>query len=170
MHADDTTHDTTMNDDLAATLTGLCEEHGLVAMYVFGSRADEIAERVTGREAQAADAEAGRTGQTRQPTHAAHPESDVDIGVQPRRDRVLSAADRVGLMQQLETLLDAARVDLVILPEANAFLAADVVRGELLAATDLDAESDAQLYYLRRAADLAPFLREQWREKVGSEL
>jgi len=161
MHADDTTddttHDTTMNDDLAATLTGLCEEHGLVALYAFGSRADEIAERVTGR-------------QTGQPTHAAPSESDVDIGVQPQRGRVLSAADRVRLMQQLETLLDAPRVDLVVLPEANAFLAADVVRGELLAATDLDAEADAQLYYLRRAADLAPFLREQWREKVGSEL
>jgi hypothetical protein len=171
MHADDTTddttHDTTMNDDLAATLTGLCEEHGLVAMYAFGSRADEIAERVIGREAQAADAEAGQTGQ---PTHAAPSESDVDIGVQPQRGRVLSAADRVRLMQQLETLLDAPRVDLVVLPEANAFLAADVVRGELLAATDLDAEADAQIYYLRRAADLAPFLREQWREKVGSEL
>jgi len=55
------------------------------------------------------------------------------------------------------------------LPEANAFLAADVVRGELLLATDLDAEAEAQLYYLRRAADLAPFLREQWRETVGSE-
>ena len=52
----------------------------------------------------------------------------------------------------------------------SAFLAADVVRGEFLAATDLDAEAEAQLYYLRRAADLAPLLREPWRETVGSEL
>ena len=119
--------DTTVNDGLAVTLRSLCEEHGLIAMYVFGSRADEIAERITGQQAQAADAEAGRTGQTRRPTHASHPQSDVDIGVQPQRGRVL-------------------------------------------AAIDLDAEADAQLYYLRRAADLAPFLREQWRETVGSEL
>jgi len=145
--------DTTLNDGLAATLRSLCEEHGLIAMYVFGSRSEEIAALASGKAVR-----------------AAQPESDVDIGVQPQRGRVLSAAERVRLMQQLETLLDAPRVDLVILPEANVFLAADVVRGELLAATDLDAEADAQLYYLRRAADLAPFLREQWREKVGSEL
>jgi predicted nucleotidyltransferase len=145
--------DSTVNDGLAGTLRSLCEEHGLIAMYVFGSRADEIAALASG-----------------QAVRGAHPDSDVDIGVQPRRGHELSAAARVRLMQQLETLLDVPRVDLVILSEASAFLAADVVRGELLAATDLDAEADAQLYYLRRAADLAPFLREQWREKVGSEL
>ena len=145
--------DTTVNDGFAATLRSLCEEHGLIAMYVFGSRSEEIAALASG-----------------QAVRGAHPDADVDIGVQPQRGRVLSAAERVRLMQQLETLLDAPRVELVILPEANVFLAADVVRGELLAAIDLDAEADAQLYYLRRAADLAPFLREQWREKVGSEL
>ncbi len=29
--------------------------------------------------------------------------------------------------------------------------------------------AEVQLYHLRRAADLAPLLREQWRETVGSE-
>ena len=99
-----------------------------------------------------------------------HPASDVDIGVLPRRHHRLSAAQRVRLMQELEALFAVARVDLIVLPEATAVLAADVVRGELLASTDLDAEAEAQLYYLRRAADLAPLLREQWRETVGSEL
>ena len=142
-----------MADELERSLAGLCVEHGLVAMYAFGSRALEVAARAAGREVR--------------PDHAS---SDIDIGVLPMRDHPLPATERVRLMQQLETLLDAPRVDLVILPEANAFLAADVVRGELLAATDLDAEAEAQLYYLRRAADLAPFLRDQWRETVGSEL
>jgi hypothetical protein len=73
-------------------------------------------------------------------------------------------------MQRLEYLLEVPRVDVVVLPEAEAFLAADVVRGELLAASDLDAEAEVQLYYACRAADLAPFLREQWRDRVGSEL
>ena len=99
--------DATVNGGLAAALRGLCEEHGLVAMYVFGSRSEEIAALASG-----------------QAVRAAQPESDVDIGVQPQRGRVLSAAERVRLMQQLETLLDTPRVDLVILPEANAFLAA----------------------------------------------
>jgi len=139
--------------DLVAGLNRLVQDYGLVAVYVFGSRAEEIAARVGGGAAP-----------------VAHPDSDVDIGVQPERGRSLSARDRVRLMHGLEELLDVGRVDLVILPEANAYLAADAVRGELLAASDLDAEAEVQLYHLRRAADEAPFLREEWEAKVGGKL
>jgi len=142
-----------MDEDLKRGLETLAAECGLLAIYVFGSRAQEVAARAAGL-----------------PVTAAHPESDVDVGVEPQRDRRLTAQDRVRIMQRLESLLGAQRIDLVILPEANAFLAADVVRGELLLATDLDAEAEVQLYYLGRAADLAPLLREQWRETVGSGL
>jgi len=142
-----------MDDDLKRGLETLAAEYRLLAIYVFGSRAQEVAARAAGL-----------------PVTAAHPESDVDVGVEPRRGRRLTAQDRVRIMQRLEALLDVDRVDLVILPEADAFLAADAVRGELLLATDLDAEAEVQLYYLRRAADLAPLLREQWRETVGSDL
>jgi len=142
-----------MSAPLTDSLTGLCHEHALTALYVFGSRAHEIAARVAGR---------------REPSE--HPTSDVDIGVLPPRGGRLSAKARVRLAQELEAILGVDRVDLVVLPEAEAFLAADVVRGELLAATDLDAEAEAQLYFLRRAADLAPYLREQWHDKVGIEL
>jgi len=140
-----------MATDLEQALLDLCSRYDLVAMYVFGSRADEIAARVRGAQAE-----------------PSHPSSDVDVGVQPARGRRLDAQERVRLMQALEELFEARRVDLVILPEANAFLAADVVQGELLATTDPDAESEAQLYYLRRAADLLPFLHEAWDECVGS--
>jgi predicted nucleotidyltransferase len=140
-----------MDEDLQRGLGALAAEYGLLAIYVFGSRAEEVAARVAGS-----------------PVTAGPSESDVDIGVEPRRGRSLTAQDRVHMVQKLETLLGTERVDLVILPEANAFLAADVVRGELLLAPDLDAEADVQLYYLRRAADLAPLLREQWGEMVGS--
>jgi len=142
-----------MTEPLTDTLTKLCHEHALTALYVFGSRAAEVAARAAG---EAAPAE--------------RPGSDVDIGVLPSPATHLSAKARVRLAQRLESMLGVDRVDLVVLPEAEAFLAADVVRGELLAATDLDAEAESQLYYLRRAADLAPYLREQWREKVGAEL
>ena len=143
-------HNGHIDEDLQRGLEALAAEYGLLAIYVFGSRAHEIAARAAGR-----------------PLTAAHPASDVDVGVEPLRGRTLSAQNRVRLMQQIETLLAARRVDLVILPAATAFLAADVVRGELLLATDLDAEAEVQLFYLRRAADLAPLLREQWRETVG---
>ena len=74
------------------------------------------------------------------------------------------------LTLELETLFDVHRVDLVILPEANAVLAAEVVRGELLYTEHADAEAKTQLYYLRRAGDLAPFYHQQWKELVGSDL
>jgi len=141
-----------MDEDLKRGLEALAGEYGLLAIYAFGSRAEEVAARVAGG-----------------PMTAAHPQSDADVGVEPLRDRRLTAQHRVRVMQRLEALLDVDRVDLVILPEADAFLAADAVRGELLLATDLDAEAEVQLYYLRRAADLAPLLREQWRETVGSD-
>jgi predicted nucleotidyltransferase len=137
---------------------GICfaataRRYGIESMYAFGSRAAEIAERVLGARSDA-------TGSG----------SDVDVGVQPGRDIELGARKRVQLTLELESLLGVAHVDLVVLPEANALLAAEVVRGELLHAEDPDAEAETQLYYLRRAGDLAPFYREQWRELVGSEL
>jgi predicted nucleotidyltransferase len=139
-----------MDEALPTGLQALADEYELAAIYVFGSRAEEVASRLVGG-----------------PVLVAHPESDVDVGVEPRRGHELSARDRVRIMQRLEDLLGVDRVDLVILPEAGAFLAADVVRGELLTAPDLDAEAEVQLYYLRVAADLAPFLREQWAEVMG---
>ena len=154
-------HNGRIDEDLQLGLGVLAAEYGLLAIYVFGSRAEEVAASVAGSRVAARVVGS--------PVAASHPESDVDIGIEPLRDRVLAAQDRVRVVQRLETLLGAPRVDLVILPEAEAFLAADVVRGELLLATDLDAEAEVQLYYLRRAADLAPLLREQWRETVGSE-
>lgn len=145
-------HNGRMDEELQRGLQALADEYTLVAMYVFGSRAGEVAARLAGG-----------------PAPASQPDSDVDVGVEPQRGRMLSAQDRVRIMQRLEALLRVDRVDLVILPEATAFLAADVVRGELLLATDLDAESEVQLYYLRRAADLAPLLREQWHELMGRQ-
>jgi predicted nucleotidyltransferase len=139
--------------DLPSELGKLADDYELLAAYVFGSRAQEVVARIAG-----------------EVVSVARPDSDVDIGVEPRRGHVLSAQDRVRLMHALEEILGVGSIDLVILPEANAFLAADAVRGELLAATDLDAEAEVQLYYLRRAADLAPFLREQWEDAVGSKL
>jgi len=72
-------------------------------------------------------------------------------------------------MVALEDLLDVDRVDLVVLPEASPYLALDIVCGELLCATDLDAEAEYQLYVLRRAGDLAPWERERRRMLLTGE-
>ncbi len=142
-----------MEEDLESRLTAIARRYGLESIYVFGSRAMEVAALLAG-------------GQT----SLAQGGSDIDIGVQPQRHIRLAAKDRTGLTLELESLLGTDRVDLVVLPEANALLAAEVVRGELLYTEDADAESESQLYYLRRAGDLAPFYKQQWKQLVGSDL
>ena len=84
----------------------MASEYRLDDVYVFGSRATEIAMLVAGAEPLVAP-----------------PDSDVDVGIQPARGFRPTARERVRLTLQLEELLGVPRVDLVILPEANAFLA-----------------------------------------------
>jgi len=142
-----------MSTSYASNVAALAQSFSLTAVYVFGSRAEEIVASAFGK-APSGD----------------RSESDVDIGVQPERGSFLSARQRVQLVLKMEEIFGVSRVDLVILPEANAFLAADIVRGELLYCCDSAQEAELQLYYLRRAGDLAPFLRERWRELVDAEL
>lgn len=127
-------------------LKALGTRYAIVALYVCGSRATEIVSHIRG---QAVSPE--------------FPESDVDIGVQPAFGRRLTAEERVRLALDLEDLLGAKRVDLILLPEADPFLALDAVRGELLYCADPDSQAEDELYILRRAADLAQYARERWR-------
>ncbi len=122
----------------------LAERYQLAAAYGFGSRALEVADRLAGRLPR-----------------VVAPGSDVDIAVRPAPGIRLTAKDRAALTIALEDLFAAPRVDLVILPEAEPFLALEVIRGELLWCADEDAEAEYELYVLRRAGDLAPFERER---------
>jgi hypothetical protein len=63
-----------------------------------------------------------------------------------------------------------SRADLVVLPEASTFLAADAVRGEMLYCDDEDRQAREELYYLRRAADLAPYQKERLEALLDGEL
>ncbi|HEX9886552.1 MAG TPA: nucleotidyltransferase domain-containing protein [Longimicrobiales bacterium] len=124
----------------------IAERYDLRDVYVFGSRAAEIAGRVLG-------------GLVDAPPSAA----DLDIAVQPPRGQSVSARDRVRLVAAFEDLFGAPRVDLVILSEASAFMAVEVIRGELLFTADPLAQAEQELFVLRRAADLAPFRHERVR-------
>jgi predicted nucleotidyltransferase len=133
-----------MSAPLKEDLAALCRRYRVDALYAFGSRSREIAQRVpTG--------ESFPTGST----------SDVDIGVLPRQGAVLDARDKVRLMAEFEDLFRVGRVDLVVLPEASAFLAVDIIRGELLYDEDPDRSAEYELYVLRRAGDLAHYERER---------
>jgi len=131
-------------------LRKIADQYKIAALYVFGSRAAEIASRVYGQDVS-----------------PQHPDSDVDIGVQPALGQRLSARERVRLAMALEDLLGVKRVDLVVLPEADPFLAVDIVRGRLLYGADADAQAEDELYVLRRAGDLAPYASERWKHVLA---
>ena len=132
--------------DLAEAFLELCHRYDLVAIYAFGSRAGEAAARVR--------------GEIPEPEY---PDSDLDVGVQPRFGRRLKAIEKVELAQALEDLFGISRVDLVVVTEAPPFLAYDIVCGELLACTDPEAQARYELYVIARAGDLAPWYRERVR-------
>lgn len=142
-----------MDSAIEAKLGAIGIRYGILALYGFGSRAAEIAG--WGRE---------------QKVSPQCSDSDVDIGVQPAPDRHLNAQERVRLAIELEDLLRVNRVDLVVLTEADPFLAVDIIRGELLYCTDADAQAEYELYVLRRAADLAYYARDRWQQILTETL
>jgi predicted nucleotidyltransferase len=134
------------SENFMETLEDTCRKHNIVDLYVFGSRSREIAERVRGEAIQSAPST-----------------SDVDIGVLPREVSQFGPLERVSLSIDLEDLFDAPRVDLIVLPEADPFLALDVIRGELLFTDDADRQARYELFVLRRAGDLMPFKKQRIR-------
>ena len=128
----------------AQVLARLCHEFRVDVLYAFGSRADEVREWLAGER----DA-------------LPHGPADVDVGAKVNRETRLSFRDKVRLALALEDLLGVTRVDLVVLNDADPFLAANVVRGERLYARDTYEADEYDLYVLRRAGDLAPLERER---------
>ena len=123
------------------TISNICKNHGIADLYVFGSRGMEIAARVRGHLTNS----------------QVKSNSDVDIGAVPVNISQFGPLERVNLAMALEDLFDVPRVDLIILPEAEPFLALEIIRGELLYTDDPDRQARHELYILRRAGDLAPF-------------
>jgi predicted nucleotidyltransferase len=122
-------------DELAA-LEDVAARFGLDAIYLFGSRAEEVVAFVRGERM----------------LDPGHP-SDVDVGVMPAAGRRLTVRDKVRLAIALEDLWDVGRAD--------PFLAVDIVAGEQVYARDAYAVDEYELYVLRRAGDLAPLERER---------
>ena len=129
---------------LESRLIRICRKADILALYLFGSRGKEIAARLRGEHVSGDKSD-----------------SDLDVGVRPNPDTRLGAIDKVQLAQALEDLFAVPRVDLVVLPEADPFLAASVIRGERVYARDDYQADEYDLYILRRAGDLAPLERER---------
>jgi len=113
-------------------------------MYAFGSRSRQVENFLNAR---------GETDK-RSP-------SDADIGVKIPGAFTLSIRDKVNLASELEQFLGVGRVDLVVLSEADPFLAPNVIRGVRIYCRDEYLADEYELYALRRAGDLAPMERER---------
>ncbi len=134
--------------DLKGELARICRKYGIADLYVFGSRAAEIAALARNEAVE----------ETR-------PESDADFGVLPESEGIWLPEKTADLTAELEDLLDVPRVDLVFLPRADPFLALDIIRGELLYTSDADRQAEYELFVLRRADDIICL-----RKKVEQEL
>jgi predicted nucleotidyltransferase len=125
----------------------IANHYNLIAIYAFGSRAAEIAARIRGEF-----------------SNCRHSGSDLDIGVQPAECHKLSAREKVQLTIDLEDLFQEKRVDLVVISEIEPFLALEIIRGELIYCEDFDAQAELELFFLRRAGDLAYYEKQRRRQ------
>ncbi len=130
--------------DIHSEISRLAERHRLADVYAFGSRAKEIVVLLH-------EGEAGRSSAS----------SDVDIGVRPLSGVRLSPREIVNIAIELEDLLEVNRVDLVVLPQAEPFLALDIVKGETLYTRDPIDQARYELLVFRRASDLLPLKKER---------
>jgi len=126
-------------------LASLADAYSLDTIHVFGSRSEEVLRFLQG------ESEPPRISTF----------SDVDIAVRPIPGCRLSVRDKARLTARLEDLLRVSRVDLVLLPEADPFLAVNAIRGEPIYRRDKDRADEYELYLLRRAGDLAHLERER---------
>ena len=129
-------------------LKKIANQHKLIAIYAFGSRAFELAARVRGES-----------------SCCRHSGSDLDIGVQLAEHHMLSAKEKAQLTIDLEDFFQEKRVDLLVINEVEPFLALEIIRGELIFCNDLDAQAEYELFVLRRAGDLA-YYEKQHRHQV----
>jgi len=125
-------------------LADLCYEYGIDILYAFGSRAKEVKSWL------------------KEDLGDLPPSlSDIDIAIKPISGKYLDIKEKVQLTIALEDFFKVPRADLVVIPEADPFLAANIIRGERLFCRDPYRADNYELYILRRAGDLAPLERER---------
>lgn len=135
--------------DRRSELERAAREHGLLSVYLFGSRGDDGLALLEGRPVEAEG-------------------SDLDVGV-VFRGREEPDFRRLALLQvALEDVFEPLRVDLVPLQRVDAlfqFRAMD--EGHRVLATDSDAADYYELYIMNRAEELLPIQRRLEEETFG---
>jgi len=134
-------------------LAEICRRHGVTSLYVFGSRSAEISARVQGLDSK-----------------PDFPNSDGDFAARfegPISDPLFSIG---GFIADLEDRFELSRADLAVLNTCDPFVALEAVRGELLYCVDLDDQAEEELFFLRRAGDLAVYEAERLEKFLSGEI
>jgi len=93
-------------------LRTIAEDFNLRIIYAFGSQAKEVYGWIRG-DVQGLNIPLS---------------SDLDIGVKPAPSKTLSIKEKVAVSMELEELFLVRYVDLLVIPEVDPFLAANIVR------------------------------------------
>jgi len=128
-------------------LDRICRDHDLLAVYLFGSRADDGLRLLDGEEAT-------REG------------SDLDVGLVFHGPEI----DFWGLSRlqvEFEELFAPLRVDLVPLQKVDAIFQFHAIDGHRIAETDSTRNARRELVVMRRAAELIPIQRRLEEETFG---
>lgn len=123
-------------------LEQLCRKYRVKAFYVFGSRGADMLHFLQDDFSQLPPSQ-----------------SDLDIGALTHSP--FSIENKVNLALELENIFTAPNVDLFVLQEVDAFLAANIIRGERVYAEDDYLADEYELFVLRRAGDLAELERQR---------
>jgi predicted nucleotidyltransferase len=136
-----------MADLKRESLDGLCRAHGVLALYLFGSRAKDGLHRLAGEPVSGEG-------------------SDLDIGAVFTTPHV--GHRRLNLLQvELEEIFTPLRVDLVLLHAVDPLIQFAGIDGERVAVTDTTAADLFELDVMRRAAELLPIERAIERDTFG---
>lgn len=129
-----------------------CKLYNIEIMYAYGSRSQEVANFINAE------------GSLKKKST-----SDIDIGIKPFKGCSLSIKDKIRFIIECEDLFKVNKVDLVVLTEADPFLAANIIRGERLYCKNEYMTDEYELYILRKAGDLAHLERERINIILGEE-
>ena len=128
-------------------LDGLCTTHGLLAVYLFGSRSEDGLRLLEGEPVEA-------------------PGSDLDVGV-VFPGKVPGPWPLGGLQVDLEEIFAPLRIDLVPLQKVDALFQFDAIDGHRIAASDAERADEWELVVMRRAAELLPIQRQLELDRFG---
>lgn len=117
-------------------LTSIARQHNVLALYLFGSRADDGLAQMAGSKVSGAG-------------------SDLDVGVL-FADRTFDHRRQADLQVALEDRFAPLRVDLVPLQRVDALFQFKAIDGHRVLATDSHAADEYELVVMRRTAELAP--------------